>query len=865
MKKTKRHIYLTFVESCLLSSFDDQPCIEIIQKSNNSSLTASYSLNECISFEYFDAVKNDFQSFIYVYYEYYTVSIFFSEENLEKKSMVIKHLDYMYQSKSEKSSQTNGNSSQDPSQSQSLTTQSQQQQQLQQQQQQQQQQQNLVLPCPPTTEHILHTFDATLIPHGTIINRDHGLVGPTRLYFTTTDLYITSVQCNRLDLKVTITNQCPSKDRAILCIPYFTIKNYGNRSNIFLIELGKSNYGNGEIHMKCHSPSLASTIHLLVSPVIEERPLILSSAFQNQLLTNKRIEKSKNIHPPIQLNNDRTNQSILDSPLTLLRKTAMQASQTNATTQSTKTNEIKPHAVVGFFRSLSKNVSNLRRSATFHSNSERTLARENDLLEKNKSVALSIDEKKIHNDQHQIMLPDYQKKNDSTPSVSSIMTKITSETTLTSTTILNTTKPESTMGTYIDMGLALPKSDKNPTQETEDEIITKEPTATAEIGINTTISLSPYVRSAIIVGNSVHLIADEPHTFPIGQRSFTSPASVMQPFKTQLTGQITTTGYGTSSDLMTSSPDSSNSLQQTNSVSDSHQSLLLSYGIVTFSNNDYMMNDQADLATSPLSDGITLEHRLNSDLSLMSISQQPQASIANTIDATSSCSNAHIFQTLSHSTNNIGETGSFQMRTPCSSVLLFDDHTNDPVTTYLLGPPQSANEETNSVHLSSFNLTTSTSRAQLSNIDEEKTSSNDPYALAEPLIRDSSSQSTLIINSDSQLSQPDKSINYADILLPSLIANECSDNSEQQQQQQQQQQQLNNNLDDIVSETDLDEEEEEEEDDDDEDEEEGYENNEKISTKLYADIDFHQTQRYDRIVQSAAKAKIDDQTPPFVL
>ncbi|CAF4455702.1 unnamed protein product, partial [Rotaria magnacalcarata] len=37
----------------------------------------------------------------------------------------------------------------------------------------------------------------------------------------------------------------------------------------------------------------------------------------------------------------------------------------------------------------------------------------------------------------------------------------------------------------------------------------------------------------------------------------------MQPFKTQLTGQITTTGYGTSSDLMTSSPDSSNSLQQT--------------------------------------------------------------------------------------------------------------------------------------------------------------------------------------------------------------------------------------------------------------------------------------------------------------
>ena len=64
------------------------------------------------------------------------------------------------------------------------------------------------------------------------------------------------------------------KIKTILCIPYFTIKHYGNRSNIFLIELGKSTYGNGEIHMKCLSSSLASTIHLLVSPVIEERPLI---------------------------------------------------------------------------------------------------------------------------------------------------------------------------------------------------------------------------------------------------------------------------------------------------------------------------------------------------------------------------------------------------------------------------------------------------------------------------------------------------------------------------------------------------------------------------------------------------------------
>ena len=97
--------------------------------------------------------------------------------------------------------------------------------------------------------------------------------------------------------------------------------------------------------MKCHSSSLASTIHLLVSPVIEERPLILSSAFQNQLLTTKRIEKSKNIHPPIQLTHDTTNQSILDSPFSLLKNKTIDRTQT----QSTPTNEMKSHLLVGFF------------------------------------------------------------------------------------------------------------------------------------------------------------------------------------------------------------------------------------------------------------------------------------------------------------------------------------------------------------------------------------------------------------------------------------------------------------------------------------------------------------------------------------
>ncbi|CAF4681793.1 unnamed protein product, partial [Rotaria sp. Silwood2] len=535
--KTKRHIYLTFIESRSLSSTNEEPCIEITPKSNASSQSLSYPLNDCISFEYFDAVKNDFNSFIYAYFESYTISIFFSDDNLDKKSLIIKHLEYMSQSKAEKSSTLNTNSSQDPTLSQSSSTTI----------MQPSQQQTSVLPCPSTTENISHTFDVNLIPYGTIINRDHVLIGPARLYFTTTDLYIASIHCNRTDLKITITNQCPSNDKAILCIPYFTIKNYGNRSNIFLIELGKSNYGNGEIHMKCHSSSLAGTIHLLVSPVIEERPLVLSSAFQNQLLTNKRIEKSKNIHPPIQLNNDTNNQSILDSSLSFIKnKKTIETTDTNSNTTSTKTNEIKSHLLIGFFRALTKNVSNLRRSATFHSNNnnnEQLLTTDNNLFLKNKSVAFNIDEKNLQNDQHQIILPDYQKNTDSTLSVSSTMTKRTSETMLTSTSTINTNKQETTMGTYIDMGLAMPHSNQHQQQETQDEVITKETTATADIGVNTTITLSPHVRSAIIVGNSVHLIADDHNLFPIGQRSFTSPASVMQPFKTQLTGQTIANGY----------------------------------------------------------------------------------------------------------------------------------------------------------------------------------------------------------------------------------------------------------------------------------------------------------------------------------
>ncbi|CAF5153131.1 unnamed protein product, partial [Rotaria magnacalcarata] len=213
-----------------------------------------------------------------------------------------------------------------------------------------------------------------------------------------TDLYIASIDCNQADLKTTITNQCPSKDKAVLCIPYFTIKHYGNRSNIFLIELGKSNYGNGEIHMKCLSSSLASTIHLLVSPVIEERPLILSSAFQNQLLTNKRIEKSKNIHPPIQLNHDAAYQTIIDPSLSFSKRHSIECITENSTT-STKT---KSRSVFGWFHKLVKNKTNLQRSHTFNTNQSH-LSSQSKILSSstNKFFEFNIEEKQMPNAQCQ--------------------------------------------------------------------------------------------------------------------------------------------------------------------------------------------------------------------------------------------------------------------------------------------------------------------------------------------------------------------------------------------------------------------------------------------------------------------------------
>jgi hypothetical protein len=311
-----------------------------------------------------------------------------------------------------------------------------------------------------------------------------------------------------------------------------------------------------------------------------------------------------------------------------------------------------------------------------------------------------------------------------------------------------------------------------------------------------------------------NLFVLERTVFPIGQRSFTSPASVMQPFKAQLSGQTPLNPYSKYyllirlkliSKFFSLAP-SNDMIRQSTSPTNSHQSLFLSYGIVTFNKN------QLDC----LSDGSTIDRRLNSDVSLMSQSHQQQPSnIYSLDDILSSSSSSHIFRTLSLSTNNIGDNTSGHIRTSHGSIIFFDENCSDQTTNYLLGPPSTT-------LIDDTNLQKSISRSHLSHIDEEKLLLNDSYALIEPLNLENSSlistESTIVIKPS------EKSINYTDLLLPS--------NTDDEQQQE------------FYSSDD---------------------NNELSSTILYTDIDCHQTQRRDRIAKFAAISKIEDQIPPFVL
>jgi hypothetical protein len=335
-----------------------------------------------------------------------------------KKPVIIKHLEHTYQRNKE-------NSTQQPLQD---------------------------VPCFSTTEHILHTFDVKLIPYESIITRDHNLVGPARLYFTTTDLYIASRDCNRMELTTTITNQCPTTNFNILCIPYFTIRHYGNRSNIFLIELGKSNYGNGEIHMKCPSSTLASTIHLLVSPVIEERPLALSSAFRNQFLTARRVQKTKSLQPPVQLNHD------------LVTHHQKKHSVESLLDQPTKR---KSRSLFGLFRKLVKNNDSLQRSCTLV---DRENPRKFSLQPfANKYFAsFNLDEKKY-----------FQERKPITSSESLATNNRISFASL--------DQLETDLGSYIDMGPTVKIPDQIKAEERKEEVIVKEPPATMDIGVNSKI------------------------------------------------------------------------------------------------------------------------------------------------------------------------------------------------------------------------------------------------------------------------------------------------------------------------------------------------------------------------------------------
>jgi hypothetical protein len=258
---------------------------------------------------------------------------------------------------------------------------------------------------------------------------------------------------------------------------------------------------------------------------------------------------------------------------------------------------------------------------------------------------------------------------------------------------------------------------------------------------------------------------------------------------------------------------------------------LLSYGIVTFNKNP-LSTDQTDCTSSLLSDGSTIDRRLNSDVSLMSKSHQQQPSNIYSIDnILSSSSSSHIFRALSLSTNNIGDNTSGHIRTSHGSIIFFDENFPDQ-TTYLLGPPSTTLiDDTNLPCLSSVNLPTSISRAHLSHIDEEKRPSNDSYALIEPLTSQNfsslSSLSTVFIKPPLSSEKP---INYADLLLPLNTGDD-------------EQQGVYSSTDNDLIE----------------------EKNERSSTIFYTGIDFHQTQRRDCIVQFATMSKIEDQIPPFIL
>jgi hypothetical protein len=185
--------------------------------------------------------------------------------------------------------------------------------------------------------------------------------------------------------------------------------------------------------------------------VIEERPLSLSSAFRNQFLAARRVEKLKSLQPPVQLNNDpitrypkqHSVESLLDQPTTK-----------------------KSRSLFGLFRKLVKNNSSLQRSCTLvDRNNERKFSLQPFA---NKYFAFNLDEKKFFQDRNPV-------------------TSSESLATNNGISLASLDQSETDIGSYFDMGPTGKKPDQTKAEETEEEEIIKEPTATVEIGVNSKI------------------------------------------------------------------------------------------------------------------------------------------------------------------------------------------------------------------------------------------------------------------------------------------------------------------------------------------------------------------------------------------
>ena len=143
------------------------------------------------------------------------------------------------------------------------------------------------------------------------------------------------------------------------------------------------------------------------------------------------------------------------------------------------------------------------------------------------------------------------------------------------------------------------------------------------------------------------------------------------------------------------------------------------------------------------------------------------------------------------------------------------------------------------------------SRSQLSYIDEEKSSHHHPYALVEPLSDPLAiPSSSLITRNLLPANGQQKSVNYADLSIPvdhpPSEPNESLEPNASLNEDGRDEPTDNHPEDEFLASPTL-------------------SSNPRPSTILYSDIDFHQTRRRDRIAQLAAKAKLEDQTPPFVL